>query len=43
MFEQAETNNSIQDEDVRAWVTKTLPTLRKHRDELAQAMNNTNK
>jgi len=43
MFEQAVANNSIQDEEIRAWVTKILPTLRKHRDDLAQAMNNTNK
>jgi putative membrane protein len=42
-FEQAEANNSIQDTELREWVRKTLPTLRKHRDQIAQAMSSTNK
>lgn len=43
LFEQAEANNSIPDTDLRNWVSKTLPILRKHRDQLAQAMTSTNK
>jgi predicted outer membrane protein len=39
MFEQAESNNSVQDAQLRIWMNKTLPTLRKHRDMLAQQLN----
>lgn len=39
MFEQMQNNDQITDSNVKSWITKTLPTLRKHRDDLSRFMN----
>lgn len=39
MFEQMQSNEQITDSNIKNWVVKTLPTLRKHRDELSRFSN----